>query len=319
MQQLIEQFMAEWCDRRPYIIAHTSGSTGTPKEIHLLKSDMVMSARATNARFNISSHSHLHLTLSPAYIAGKMMIVRALEAGCDLTYESPANHGLLSIDYGDIDLLAVVPSQCSQLLSNPVAIKRLRNVIIGGAPISHATEQALLSAPWNSFATYGMTETCSHVALRRMGTDAYTAMPGIRFSTDHRDCLRINAPRFSFRQLQTNDIVDLLSPQSFIWKGRYDNVINSGGIKIFPEQLEAKLQPYVGMPFFVGSAPHPVWGTAVELVVELPDSKLADTSELEQQLQDICRTRLTAVECPKSIKFTAALPRTENGKIRRNG
>lgn len=318
MQQLIEHFMEQWCDRRPYIIAHTSGSTGAPKEIKLLKSDMIMSARATNARFSICSHSHLHLALSPAYIAGKMMIVRALEAGCDLTYEAPSNHGLLSTDYGDIDLLAIVPSQCSQLLDNPIACKRLHNVIIGGAAISHATEQALLSAPWNSYATYGMTETCSHVALRRMGTDAYTAMPGIRFATDHRNCLRINAPQFSFRQLQTNDIVDLLSPQSFIWKGRYDNVINSGGIKIFPEQLEAKLQPYISHPFFIGGVPHPTWGTAVELIVELPDSKLTDTFELEQQLHDICRTHLTTVECPKSIKFTAALPRTANGKIRRN-
>lgn len=318
MQQLIEHFMEQWCDRRPYIIAHTSGSTGAPKEIKLLKSDMIMSARATNARFSISSHSHLHLTLSPAYIAGKMMIVRALEAGCDLTYEAPSNHGLLSTDYGDIDLLAIVPSQCSQLLANPIARKRLHNVIIGGAAISHATEQALLSAPWNSYATYGMTETCSHVALRRMGTDAYTAMPGIRFSTDHRNCLRINAPQFSFRQLQTNDIVDLLSPQSFIWKGRYDNVINSGGIKIFPEQLEAKLQPYISHPFFIGGVPHPTWGTAVELIVELPDAKAADTGELELQLQEICRTHLTTVECPKSIKFTATLPRTANGKIRRN-
>lgn len=318
MQQLIEHFMEQWCDRRPYIIAHTSGSTGAPKEIKLLKSDMIMSARATNARFSISSHSHLHLTLSPAYIAGKMMIVRALEAGCDLTYEAPSNHGLLSTDYGDIDLLAIVPSQCSQLLDNPIACKRLHNVIIGGAAISHATEQALLSAPWNSYATYGMTETCSHVALRRMGTDAYTAMPGIRFATDHRNCLRINAPQFSFRQLQTNDIVDLLSPQSFIWKGRYDNVINSGGIKIFPEQLEAKLQPYISHPFFIGGVPHPTWGTAVELIVELPDSKAADPGELELQLQEICRTHLTTVECPKSIKFTAALPRTANGKIRRN-
>lgn len=318
MQQLIEHFMEQWCDRRPYIIAHTSGSTGAPKEIKLLKSDMIMSARATNARFSISSHSHLHLTLSPAYIAGKMMIVRALEAGCDLTYEAPSNHGLLSTDYGDIDLLAIVPSQCSQLLANPIARKRLHKVIIGGAAISHATEQALLSAPWNSYATYGMTETCSHVALRRMGTDAYTAMPGIRFSTDHRNCLRINAPQFSFRQLQTNDIVDLLSPQSFIWKGRYDNVINSGGIKIFPEQLEAKLQPYISHPFFIGGVPHPTWGTAVELIVELPDSKAADPGELELQLQEICRTHLTTVECPKSIKFTATLPRTANGKIRRN-
>lgn len=318
MQQLIEQFMAQWCDRRPYIIAHTSGSTGTPKEIKLLKADMVMSARATNARFNINGHSHLHLILSPAYIAGKMMIVRALEAGCDLTYEVPSNHNLLSTDYGDIDLLAIVPSQCSQLLDNPVARKRLRNVIIGGAAISHATEQALLSAPWASYATYGMTETCSHVALRRMGTDAYTAMPGIRFSTDHRGCLRINAPQFSFRQLQTNDIADLLSPQSFIWRGRYDNVINSGGIKIFPEQLEAKLQPYIHLPFFVGSTAHPVWGTAVELVVELPDSEQANASELERQLKEVCHAHLSSVECPKAIKFMPTLPRTANGKIRRN-
>ena len=312
------EFAAEWRDAgKDFVVAHTSGSTGAPKEIRLSKNDMAISARATNRFFGIGSGSLLHLPLSLSYIAGKMMIVRASEADCVLLAEKPSSSPLADYAGRDITLSAVVPSQIPGLL-NGKGWRKIDNLIIGGAPLSAATERKLQELGVPAYATYGMTETCSHVALRRMGTDAYTAMPGIRFATDHRNCLRINAPQFSFRQLQTNDIVDLLSPQSFIWKGRYDNVINSGGIKIFPEQLEAKLQPYISHPFFIGGVPHPTWGTAVELIVELPDSKLTDTFELEQQLHDICRTHLTTVECPKSIKFTAALPRTANGKIRRN-
>lgn len=301
------QFIKEWENPSPFIEAHTSGSTGTPKAIRLLKADMLTSARATNARFGIDSASLLVCPLSAEYIAGKMMIVRALQAGCYLWMLTPSNRftGQLSTLGAPITLLAVVPSQVPDLLAWD-GLNRVQNVIIGGAPLAPQTEQSLVEAHVNAFATYGMTETCSHVALRPMGADIYQAMPGVNFGVDQRRCLRIQAPDFSFQALQTNDCVQLLSPSSFRWLGRADNVINSGGIKIHPEEVERLLAPLLSAPYFVIGIPDTKWGTALALVVEsTPSASPLNFSTLPPYLR------------PKKVIYTPKLPRTPNGKILR--
>lgn len=301
-------FMEEWRSPLPYITAHTSGSTGTPKEIRLPKGDMRVSACATNLRFGINTSSTLHLPLSPDYIAGKMMLVRAAEAGCRIVVEKPSNHPLPE-DYGfDIDLMAVVPSQCDALMKNDAAHRRLRNLIVGGAPLSPAVEERLTGMPWRSYATYGMTETCSHVALRELGQATYTAMPGITFASDRRGCLVIEAPAYSFGSLITNDVVRIINPDNFIWKGRFDNVINSGGIKLHPEELEALLAPHISSPFYLDGVPDEKWGTALRLTVEAP-------APAEAELEALCRRVLPRHAAPKVIRILPSIPRTNSGKI----
>lgn len=311
------EFMSEW--RRPseMIEAHSSGSTGAPKTILLKKSDMRASAEATNKRFGIGSDSALLCPLSASYIAGKMMAVRADEAGCRLITETPSNRPYTQ-DYGVVDLMAIVPSMVESLCRNQNAARGLRNVIVGGAPLSPAQEAMLASAPWKSYATYGMTETCSHVALRSIGSDLYEAMPGVNFAVDSRGCLIVNASHLSVGTLITNDLVDLISPTQFRWLGRLDNVINSGGIKLFPEQIERKLAPHIRYPFLIQPMMHPKWGEAVELMVEAP----SDTLELNQpefsaNIAGICQQVLSKYEQPKNILIVNSLPRTANGKIRR--
>lgn len=305
------RFMDEWESSAPTVTAHTSGSTGEPKEIHLPKADMRVSARATNARFGIGKESTLVLPLSPDYIAGKMMLVRAAEAGCRIIVEKPSNSPLCEDCGSSADLMAVVPSQCERLLDNAIAHRRLRNLIVGGAPLSPEMERELAGMPWRTYATYGMTETCSHVALREVGQRVYTAMPGVSFSTDARGCLVIEAPAYSFGTLVTNDAVRLTDSTHFEWAGRYDNVINSGGIKLHPEELEALLAPHIRGAFYLDGIPDRKWGTALRITAEAPAPE-AD------ELLEICRRVLPRYAVPKSARILASIPRTASGKIKRH-
>lgn len=304
----LDEFKIQWNDDHDYIIAHTSGSTGKPKEIRLLKSDMISSARATNNFFHITSDSRLLLPLSLDYIAGKMMAVRAFEAECELICVTPSNR--FEVPDGKFDLVAVVPTQVDWLLVNPHLHKRLKNVIVGGAPLAIDAEKALKAIDYNAWCTYGMTETCSHVAVRPCdGNDSpYQAMSGVTFTIDNRGCLIINAPHFSFKSLYTNDVVDIISPVTFRWKGRIDNVINSGGLKLHPEQIERLYAPYICQPFFLRGAPDPKWGQALELVVEgagTAETMLACLKDIDHKL------------LPKIVTFVEAIPRTATGKLLR--
>ncbi len=307
-------FVNEWNNDNDYVMAHTSGSTGEPKEIRLLKSDMMSSACATNNRFGITQDSRLLCPLSPNYIAGKMMMVRAIAADCTLIAEHPSNEPLAD-DYGTIDLMAVVPSQCASLLNNDIAASSLKNLIIGGAPLPANLEKELVEMPWRSYATYGMTETCSHVALRKLGTSVYEAMPGILFSQDERDCLVIESDLFSFKRLVTNDVVDLLDNRAFRWLGRHDNVINSGGVKFHPEQLEKLLEGKFPFPFYFMGVPHEKWGQSVAMAIEAPADSDAESIIIEATA--ICRACLPRYAFPTKIHIVDALPRTANGKLQR--
>lgn len=307
-------FLAEWLSVGDFVEARTSGSTGSPKAILLPKNDMRVSARATNLFFGIDRDSLLVCPLSADYIAGKMMIVRAVEAGCRLIMLEPSNHiaaGVAKIvdDNGKIDLLPLVPSQCESLISD-VDTASIRNVIVGGAPVSSKMERVLSNLDCSVWATYGMTETCSHVAVRPMGRDIYEAMPGVTFSADNDGKLTIEAPRYSFSELHTNDIVGLVDNRHFRWIGRADNVINSGGIKIFPEQLESLLAPDIPYPFYFKGEADDKWGTRLIMVAQCPESET-------DRLRDICRLRLQPYQVPKEIRCVSELPKASNGKIKR--
>lgn len=309
MEQLNE-FLAEWQGDELFIRAHTSGSTGKPKEISLLKTDMLLSAHNTNTFFGIGSHSVLGLPLSIDYIAGKMMVVRSLLAKCSLRLFPVSN--TFEVDE-HIDLLSVVPSQVASLIRDADSLRNVSNLLIGGAALDSNLEHEIIKAGVNAYIGYGMTETCSHIALRRLGdlSKAYSAMPGIRFSTDNRGCLVIHSSDFSWKSIVTNDIVELLNDTSFVWRGRFDNVINSGGIKLHPEEIEKRLSTIIDNPFYIVGHPSDKWGECVALVVE---GGQADLHMIEG--------RLAHLYLPKGWKPTIvvgveSLPKTANGKIKR--
>lgn len=308
-----QAFLKEWESDCDYIVAHTSGSTGKPKEIRLLKEDMRQSARATNRFFGIGPDSLLISPLSTEYIAGKMMVVRALESDCCLIEENPSNHPLKA-GYGTVALLPVVPSQIPGLLESEY-VRDVLNVIVGGAPMSPAQEQLIMAvSSMKVYATYGMTETCSHVALREIGSHYYQALPGIRFELDSRSCLKIIAPDFSFKDLQTNDVVTLVDATHFQWKGRADNVIISGGIKIFPEEIERQLSGQLPWNFYFIGEPDIKWGQKLVMKVEYSS---ADSKTIESKIRDILESNLPRYHRPKEIIFLKEFPRTASGKILR--
>ncbi len=305
----VHRFINDWCNGADYIVAHTSGSTGIPKEIRLLKQDLVQSAIATCDKFSITEQSKLALPLSPEYIAGKMMIVRAIVSGAELFIEKPSNTPI-SIDYGKIDMLPLVPSQIQGFLNSPYR-NNASNVIIGGGAIPPNLEQKLNQSQTNYYATYGMTETCSHVALRHIGAqNAYEALPDITFSIDNRNCLIINAPRFSFKEIITNDIVRLTGNTSFEWIGRWDNVINSGGIKLYPEEIEKKLLRIIDYPFYIIGEPDDKWGEQAVLYIECVEIN-------DSILYDKIAKVLDKYEMPKKIKCVKNFQRTLSNKIKR--
>ena len=307
-----DRFIEQWNDSNDYIVAHTSGSTGTPKEIKLLKSDMIVSARATCRFFNIDSRSLLVSPLSADYIAGKMMIVRAIVSDASLAMTEPTNRPDLS-RFEHIDLLPVVPSQVDAILADTSNVNRIKHLLVGGGKTDEPLEHRIKSSGIDAWASYGMTETCSHVAVRRLGNpdSCYHALPGITFTTDAESCLAIHSDSFSWKTLQTNDIVELIDNKSFRWLGRRDNIINSGGIKIVPELVEQKISHLIDVPFYIIGRPDPKWGEAIVLYLET--DKPIDTATLANTLSTV----LSPYERPKEIMVVEQFERTSSNKIKR--
>lgn len=305
-------FIEQWRDSSPTVEAHTSGSTGAPKVIKLLKGDMRISAQATNRFFDIDSGSLLVCPLSDSYIAGKMMVVRAEVSGAQLIMESPGRMPFAKPLERTIDLAAIVPQQIEGVINSP---NRFRHIIVGGGPVSPVEEaialdhSRLTGAQW--WMTYGMTETCSHVALRRFGSVLYECLPGITVSADSRGCMVISSEESSWGCVITNDLAEIQSPISFRWLGRIDNVVISGGKKLHPELIEPLIAPIAGtIPFFLTGRASGRWGEELVMVMEgeLPDCEV-------ESLYNKIRDALGHDTAPKAIIQKKQLPRTYSGKL----
>ncbi len=307
------EFMQLWLDGSDAVLCHTSGSTGTPKPIALAKDDMRASARITNVYFGITALSTVSVPLPFDYIAARMMAVRAHEAGCRIVTPEPSNTPDFFGEAEHLGLLAIVPSQVEALVAIPHVGQRIRCVIIGGAPLSDARRQALLYAGIHGYITYGMTETCSHIALADIADDSSTfraIAKDTRFSTDARGCLTADIPHLSIRRVITNDIVSILSPTEFRWLGRADNIINSAGLKICPEELERTLAPLLpeDLVFYITGVPDTQWGTSVAIVYE-------GGADLVPAVRDALARIDDRRKRPRYIYAEARLRRTITGKI----
>lgn len=265
----------------PTFEVRTSGSTGAPKPLLVPKAAAAMSARATIRHLGVPSGSKLLLALDPQPIGGRMVMVRALATGMDL--EACPAQALPEPRPGNYALTSLVPRQVQALLDeSPETLLRLGQILVGGAPVDDALAQRLRGWPNPVWHTFGMTETLSHVALRRLdlGESEFNALPGCRFAKDAEGCLVIEAPWVE-GPVVTRDLVDLSSEAKFMWQGRADLAINSGGLKILPEPLEAEIRTQLGeQPLAITSVPDATWGEAVVLVSEAPldisDLALAD-------------------------------------------
>jgi O-succinylbenzoic acid--CoA ligase len=293
-----------WLGTSSDLAVFTSGSSGAPKEIKLAKNVLFNSAKATLNAFDLKAKNSALLFLPCQYIGGKMMVFRAMAGGLSLHLVVPK----LSLpDLGqNLDFVPLTPLQASSSLPQ---LNKFKKILLGGGPVHASLLQELQELKAGVFHSYGMTETASHVALRNLnGADAnelFSAVSDVTFSVDKRNCLVIHAPKLNAQNLVTNDVVELRDNTHFLWKGRADNVINSGGVKLFPEEIEKQLELQIDAPFFIGSVPDDLLGQKLVLFVETESSRKFDFSQLAKLQQ------------PKKVFYLSKFMYTATDKIDR--
>jgi len=312
----LETFIAEWENDSPTLLVHTSGSTGKPKPMLVEKRRMEASARITCGFLGLKAGDTALLCMSLDYIAGKMMVVRALTCGLQLIAVPPSSHPLKSTQREPSPLCtfaAMVPMQVwnsLQVSEERERLRQIRHLIIGGGAIDEQMEKELRDFPHAVWSTYGMTETLSHIALRRLnGPEAskwYTPFEGVTLSLTEDGCLVINAPAVHDGPLVTNDIAELRSDGSFRILGRKDNVVCSGGVKIQMEEMEQLLRPHMPVAFMITRRPDEMLGQEVVMLAE----EGCEPSELHA----ICQRVLPKYWRPRAILTLSRLPLTETGK-----
>jgi O-succinylbenzoic acid--CoA ligase len=313
-------FINEWFGASGRIQMKTSGSTGKPKNIELRREHMINSARATATFFELEAGSSALLCLPLGFIAGRMMLVRSMVMGWHLDVIAPTATPEIP-KRTHYDFSAMVPLQLYNSISD---LENIRTLIAGGGQVSETIIDKISSLNTKIYATYGMTETITHIALsplnkasgRKGNETIYTALPGVGLSTDHRQCLLINAPHICSKEVVTNDIVDLIAADSFKWLARYDHVINSGGIKLIPELIEARYKHLIDTDFFVYGIPDQRLGEKLVLVI-----KGSESTSLLEQIKNAHKqwpSSIPKYEIPKEIMFIKNFVMTETGKINRS-
>ena len=315
MAMSLEEFLEEWNNPSPDVHVQTSGSTGAPKPMLVEKQRMLNSARITCDFLGLREGDTALLCMSLDYIAGKMMVVRSLERGLTLTTVEPSGHPLSTSNlppstFHIPHFTAMVPLQVYNTLQVPEErerLKQIRHLIIGGGAIDDNLAAELKDFPNNIWSTYGMTETLSHIALRRLnGPEAsewYTPFPSVHLSISDEGCLIIDAPEVCSEPLITNDIAEL-STRQFRILGRKDNVICSGGLKIQAEELERQLRPHMSAPFVISKRADEKFGEVVVLITEGSPS----------DARIICERILPKYHQPKAYLHLDQIPLTETGK-----
>ena len=341
----LEDFLSEWNNDSDRVLVHTSGSTGKPKPMMVEKKRMLNSARITCDFLGLKPGDSALLCMSLDYIAGKMVVVRSIERYLHLISVSPSGHPLKNIDLkdvngkgvnGEITFAAMVPMQVYNTLQVPEERERLthiRHLIIGGGAIDASLEKELQALPGNIaiWSTYGMTETLSHIALRRINGDEasewYQPFDSVRISQTEEGCLVIDAPQVCAENLVTNDIVEIepyiynkVEKLRFRIKGRKDNVICSGGIKIQIEEVEALLKPHLEKPFMLAKKKDEKFGEIAVLLTEDEDIKKVEATVrrlLSDESEKSSDHKKYKYWIPKEFRYVEHLPLTETGKPKR--
>lgn len=300
----VGKFLLDWLDENSDIEMHTSGSTGIPKLIRVSKQSMVNSALASGVFFDLHDGNRILNCLPMKYVAGKMMFVRSFVLGLEMDFVPPSLQPLKKVE-GCYDFCAMVPLQAQNSLRDLHHIKKL---IVGGAKINAKLEKQLLKlTKTECYETFGMTETVSHIAAKKVGEKMFRLMPNISIEMDDRDCLIINAPLLLENPIVTNDLVEIVENDRFKFLGRLDNVINSGGVKINPELVEEKLIHKITPRFLICGKVDSDLGQKVVLLIE------SEPYTIEESTFD----RLDKFEKPKEIHFIKQFKEAENGKLLR--
>lgn len=308
----LNEFIDDWQSPSPTLLVHTSGSTGKPKPMLVEKRRMAASARTTCKFLGLNPGDTVLLCMPLEYIAGKMIVVRSIVCNLRLIDVVPSGHPLKGLHEPPV-FAAMVPMQVYnslQVKEEREMLRGIKHLIIGGGAISDDMAKTLHSFPNAVWSTYGMTETLSHIALRRLSgseaSDWYTPFDNVSISKNADGCLVINAPEVCASTLTTNDIVEIGNDgRQFRIRGRKDNVICSGGIKLQIEEIEAKLHPYIDVPFMITKRADEKFGETVVLI--------AATNDIAH-IKDVCRRTLSKYEQPHDYVSVEQIPMTATGK-----
>lgn len=315
------QFCKDWLNGKEEFDQKTSGSTGAPKNIKIYRKQMEISARQTVKALNLKNNDVALVCVDSSYIAGKMMLVRAFEHKLKIVIEEPRSNPLEQVEQ-PFHFVAMVPLQLQNTLNNPESIKKLENckaVLVGGAPVSAHLSSMLSLIKTPVYSTYGMTETVSHIALKKLSNPQekfYTVIGDTQLKINEKDELVIKGELTHNKELKTNDRIELLSPTTFVWLGRTDNVINSGGVKIQIEQVEASISllfERLGLDnrFFLDAMKDETLGQRLVLFIE------GHENESPSNLMEKLKMELEKYECPREIIYVSEFDETSTGKIDR--
>jgi O-succinylbenzoic acid--CoA ligase len=309
-ERKIFDFLSEWYSTSSTIIQKTSGTTGDPKELRISKQLLIQSALNTGKYLELKENDKIFLCLPVDYIAGKMMIVRAIVLNLQLHFQLPSSNPEIEQDY---DFSAFTPMQLENIIKqDKKSIDRIKKIIIGGAPVSFGLIENLQEIKSECYETFGMSETGSHIALKKLNNDGksefFEVLEGIEISANEDNQLIISSEKMKINNLVTNDIIKIFDPNRFLWLGRMDNLINSGGLKISPEYIENKLRPFLKNKFFI-------FGNKDEVFNELP--AILIEGEKSGNLIEIFQRELSKFEIPKHVYYLKNFVYTESGKVNR--
>lgn len=307
-EKVAGNFLLDWLDHNDYVLVSTSGTTGLPKTIKINKAHMVNSAIMTGDYFKIQPGDTALHCLPSRYISGKMMLVRAMILGLELDMVAPTLHPPFD-DQKHYDFCAMIPLQLKNCLHR---LDHIKTLIVGGASVSKPLIEVIQDLKTDVFETFGMTETISHFAVKQLNHKpseklVFEVLPDVKISKNEKECLVVDAPKLSDQTIVTNDLIHLINEKQFEIIGRFDNMINSGGVKVFPELIELKLQDLIEKRFFIASETDADLGQKVILVLE------SDTTDLDKDLF----SQLDKHEIPKAIYNIPKFIETETGKLQR--
>ena len=307
-EQQVFDFCQKWREGTTAFLFHSSGSTGDPKPILITRERMYASAKMTGEWLKLAKGDVALLSLSPTYIAGAMVLVRALVLDLGLVFVEPCQNPLENLPSMTIHLASFVPTQWSTMLAAGINFKNYfssaKGILLGGARVP---DRFRMDMGFPVYETYGMTETVSHIAYRVWDQDHFQILPGVQMATSDTSCLLICSDITENKWIQTRDVVEITAPGRFILTGRLDRVINSGGLKIQSEKIEQVYSSLTSAPLFVAGIPDEFWGMKVVLFVESVESIVWDT--------DFIQSKLTSAEVPKEIVYLASFIKTASAKI----
>lgn len=318
-EKKIFKIIYDWIIGKQYFIFKTSGSTGKPKEIKIHRERILISVKNTKEFLKLHNNMNSLLCISVDHIGGFMMLIRALEIGMNIYIIEPTSNPFNNIHDKnmDFDFSAFVPLQISQAIreNKLYYLGNISKVIIGGSSINSSIEEKLKNLNNQIYSAYGMTETISHIALRKVGSKYFNTIGDIKVKKDNRNCLVINGNITNYNDLITNDIAEIISDTEFIIKGRIDDIINSGSYKILIENLEKVIEEYFHSinyfnNFFIGKLNDEKFGETCNLFIEDKENK-----KIINDLLIFLKNRVNKYEIPKNIFFIEKFEYTQSSKI----